>query len=49
MTGFLGWVLLPGLVWADSAVVEGVVGTSGIKFINYNWALNLRANFPELR
>lgn len=35
--------------WADSAVLEGVVGTSSIKFINYDWALNLRANFPELR
>jgi len=35
--------------WADSAVVEAGVGTSNIKFINYDWALNLRANFPELR
>lgn len=35
--------------WADSAVVEGVVGTSSIKFIDYDWALNLRANFPEFR
>lgn len=35
--------------WADSAVMEGVVGTSDIKFINYDWALNLRANFSEFR
>lgn len=35
--------------WADSAVVEGVAGTSSITFINYDWALNLPANFPELR
>ena len=24
VTGFLAWVLLPGLAWTDFAVVEGV-------------------------
>lgn len=35
--------------WADSSVVDRVAETSEIKFIDYNWALNKPANFPEFR
>lgn len=35
--------------WADSSVADRVVETSAMKFIDYDWALNKLANFPEFR
>ncbi|MDK8462357.1 DUF547 domain-containing protein [Marinobacter sp. SS13-12] len=35
--------------WADSSVAGRVADTSDIEFIDYDWALNTPANFPEFR
>lgn len=35
--------------WVDSALAERVAGTSEIRFIDYDWALNKPSNFPEFR
>lgn len=35
--------------WADSSVSERVADTSNTEFIEYDWALNKPANFPEFR
>lgn len=35
--------------WADTPVAERVAETSTMKFIDYDWALNKPANFPEFR
>lgn len=33
--------------WVDSSLAERIAETSDIEFINYDWALNSPANFPE--
>jgi hypothetical protein len=35
--------------WVGSSVAERVAETSDMKFIDYDWALNKPANFPEFR
>lgn len=35
--------------WVDSSVADRVADTSDIEFIDYDWALNKPANFPEFR
>lgn len=35
--------------WADSSVADRVADTSTMEFIDYDWALNKPANFPEFR
>lgn len=35
--------------WADSSVADRVGDTSGIEFIDYDWALNKPVNIPEFR
>lgn len=35
--------------WVDSSMANRVAETSGIMFIDYDWALNKPANFPEFQ